>query len=262
MIDSYCKHYWKQWKTLSARNNLLTPCWLVVDEESDSDQDEQEPEEREETEKKSSVSYHEPIERPHDKTNKMTVHPAKTRSAWASAQSDQSSLFPWRSIGSLATHRVHSEDSDQTGWMPRLIWVFAGHTCHFVGFAMQRLYFAAINNGMQALPNVHSYAATNFHISTCPFSRHWWIKFLRRSNCPEIFFFTKVMKINRKKWFFYNGLKCHYIGFPHDLEILKETEIWKRSLEKWKWLNYLSMALWLFLETSSMSIFRNGVGRP
>ena len=27
-----------------------------------------------------------------------------------------------------------SEDSDQTGRMPRLIWVFAGRTCHFVGF--------------------------------------------------------------------------------------------------------------------------------
>ena len=28
---------------------------------------------------------------------------------------------------------------DQTGWMPRLIWVFAGCTCHFVGFVMRRL---------------------------------------------------------------------------------------------------------------------------
>ena len=32
-----------------------------------------------------------------------------------------------------------SEDSDQTGRMPRLIWVFAGHTGHFVGFVMWRL---------------------------------------------------------------------------------------------------------------------------
>ena len=29
---------------------------------------------------------------------------------------------------SLATHWAHSEDSDQTGRMPRLIWVFAGRT--------------------------------------------------------------------------------------------------------------------------------------
>ena len=50
-------------------------------------------------------------------------------------------LSAWRKLGSLiiATHWVHSEDSDQTGWMPRLIWVFAGHTCHFVGFVMQQL---------------------------------------------------------------------------------------------------------------------------
>ena len=45
------------------------------------------------------------------------------------------SLSAWRSLGSLATHWAYNEDSDQTGWMPRLIWVFAGRTsfcwfCH------------------------------------------------------------------------------------------------------------------------------------
>ena len=40
----------------------------------------------------------------------------------------------WRKLRSLATHWAHSEDSDQTGRIPRLIWVFAGRTCHFVGF--------------------------------------------------------------------------------------------------------------------------------
>ena len=32
-----------------------------------------------------------------------------------------------------------SEDSDQSGQMPRQIRVFAGHTCHFVGFVMRWL---------------------------------------------------------------------------------------------------------------------------
>ena len=50
------------------------------------------------------------------------------RSAWASAWVDQSSLSAWRKPGSLATHWVHSEDSDQTGRMPKLIWVFTGRT--------------------------------------------------------------------------------------------------------------------------------------
>ena len=40
----------------------------------------------------------------------------------------ESSLSAWRKLGSLATHWVHSEDSDQTGWMPRLIWVCTGRT--------------------------------------------------------------------------------------------------------------------------------------
>ena len=40
----------------------------------------------------------------------------------------KSLLSAWRKLGSLATYWVHSEDSDQAARMPRLIWVFAGHT--------------------------------------------------------------------------------------------------------------------------------------
>ena len=63
----------------------------------------------------------------------------RLRSAWASARSDQSSLSAWRKLGSLAIHWAHSEDSDQTWRMPRLIWVFAERTSHFVGFVVLRL---------------------------------------------------------------------------------------------------------------------------
>ena len=63
------------------------------------------------------------------KPTKWHVRPAKTqislgiRPVW-----QESSLSAWRKLGSLAAHWVHSEDSDQTGWKPRLIWVFAGRT--------------------------------------------------------------------------------------------------------------------------------------
>ena len=84
----------------------------------------------------------------HEKTNNMTVFPAKTQiglgihPVWS-----EFSLSTWRKLGSLATHRVHSEDSYQTGRMPRLIWVFAGCTCHFVGFATRCLkgFFSVLN---------------------------------------------------------------------------------------------------------------------
>ena len=47
------------------------------------------------------------FEPPHEKTNKMTC--------------------------------VCSKESDLAGWMPRLIWVFAGRKGHFVGFVMRWL---------------------------------------------------------------------------------------------------------------------------
>ena len=65
----------------------------------------------------------------------------RLRSAWASAQSDQSSLSTWRKHGFSVTYWAHNEDSDQTGRMPRLIWVFLGRTCHFVGFVMRSLIY-------------------------------------------------------------------------------------------------------------------------
>ena len=64
-----------------------------------------------------------------DKTNNVVVRPAKTqvslgiRPVWT-----ESSLSACRKLGSLVTHLAHSEDSDQTWRMPRLICVFAGRT--------------------------------------------------------------------------------------------------------------------------------------
>ena len=73
----------------------------------------------------------------------------RLRSAWASTQSDQSSLFAWRNIGPLTTYWLHSEYSDQTGRMPRLIGVFAGSTCHFAGFVVRQLKYSEIEPGQR-----------------------------------------------------------------------------------------------------------------
>ena len=76
------------------------------------------------------------------KPRKWYVRPAKIpislgiRLVWS-----ESLVSAWWKVGSLAAHKAHSEDSDQTGWKPRLTWVFAGHTDHFDGFVVRRLNF-------------------------------------------------------------------------------------------------------------------------
>ena len=85
------------------------------------------------------------------KPTKWQCAQRRLRSSWASAQSNQSSLTVRRNIGSSATRWANCEDSDQTGRMPRLIWVFAGRTYHFVGFVMTRLILLLILEG------THSY---------------------------------------------------------------------------------------------------------
>ena len=79
-------------------------------------------------------------EPPHDKTNKMTVRPAKTQISLGIRPVWSESLLctQWVAKDPSFLH-ANSEDSDQTGRMPRLIWVFAGRTYHFVGFVMRRL---------------------------------------------------------------------------------------------------------------------------
>ena len=49
--------------------------------------------------------------------------------------SESSLLSAWRKLGSLTTHWAHSEDSDQTGQMSRLICVFTGHTVILLVFS-------------------------------------------------------------------------------------------------------------------------------
>ena len=69
------------------------------------------------------------------KTTKWHVHPVKTQinlGIWS-----ESLLSAWRKLVSLATHWVHSEDSDQTGQMPRLIWVFPLPHMQFCWFCHQ-----------------------------------------------------------------------------------------------------------------------------
>ena len=66
----------------------------------------------------------------------MTVRPVKTpislgiRPVWL-----ESSLSAGRKVGSLATRWTHCEGSDQTGRIPRLIWVFAGRTTTLLGLS-------------------------------------------------------------------------------------------------------------------------------
>ena len=74
------------------------------------------------------------------KQTKWHVRPAKTRISLGMRPvwSESTLCAQWVAKDRSFLH-ADSEDSDQTGWMPRLIWVFSGRTCHFVGFVMGRL---------------------------------------------------------------------------------------------------------------------------
>ena len=66
---------------------------------------------------------------PHDKSNKVTVRPAKTQISLGICPvwSESSLCAQWLAKDPIFLH-ADSEDSDQTGRMSRLIWVFAGCT--------------------------------------------------------------------------------------------------------------------------------------
>ena len=99
----------------------------------------------------------------------------RLRSAWASTQSGQSSLSDWLKFRSIATHKAHT-DSDQTVRMPRLSWVFAAHTCHFVCFVVLR----------------HKCKMS------CDVRDPWYAQY---DQCLRCSLASKLLKVNRPVWF-------------------------------------------------------------
>ena len=75
---------------------------------------------------------------------KMTCAQRRLGSAWVDLIGLRCAL-----IGYLRSQCFfkRTAKTDQTGWMPRLIWVFAGCTGHFVGFVMLRLKYTVNDNG-------------------------------------------------------------------------------------------------------------------
>ena len=92
-------------------------------------------------------------ESPHDKkTTKWLLHQAKTQiSLGICPVWSKSSLSAWRTL-SPQLPIEHTPKTDQTGRMPRLIWVFAGRTTHFVGFVMRWLKWVGKRNGKHCRP--------------------------------------------------------------------------------------------------------------
>ena len=103
----------------------------------------------------------------HYKTNKMSVRPAKTQISLG--------ICPVWSESSLCAQRVakdprflhaDSEDSDRTGRMPRLIWVFAGHTLILLVLSCHGSYFLQLTVG-----SLMSCCNLTFHCLTSGFQR-------------------------------------------------------------------------------------------
>ena len=74
------------------------------------------------------------------KPTKWSVRSAKTQISTGihPVWSESSQCTKWVTEDPMFFH-ADSEDSDQTGWMPRLIWVFAWRQRHFVSYVMLRL---------------------------------------------------------------------------------------------------------------------------
>ena len=88
----------------------------------------------------------------------------------------ESSLSAWRKLGSLTTHWVHSEDSDQTGQADlSLLWAHS----HFVGFVMMWLIY-------------------NYHL--CAGGRDWQnhVRIIRQWNSSEMYAF-EIANFDLKK---------------------------------------------------------------
>ena len=163
------------------------------------------------------------IEPPHDKTNEMTMLPAKTQiSLGIHPVWSESSLFAqWEAKDPSFLH-ADSEDSDWTRQMARLIWVFDGHTDNFVGLVMRWLNSSYCNNPVFWQKGLSKWCrpitdcsikqksgATLFCHSVCIFLTHYWV-------CTVFPDLSVLHKLRQKK-------KCLISGNPTDPTFLGPT---------------------------------------
>ena len=113
------------------------------------------------------------------KPNKMDVHPAKTQIS-LDQDSDQPGhppnlirIFAVRLMKAriLKLPSKRTVKTDKTGRMPRLIWVFAGRTCYFVGFVMMRLSYCSNNYIQEPCSVIHMLLS---HVETQDFVTLPW----------------------------------------------------------------------------------------
>ena len=110
----------------------------------------------------------------------MTVRPAKTQiSLGIRPVRSESSLSAWRNPRPLATHWVHSEYSDQSRWMPRLIRVFAGRrvallvsSCH--GSFCDKIFPLRVTRLVQNWVHVNGYLPSYLEI----INEYWFLNCL------------------------------------------------------------------------------------
>ena len=85
-------------------------------------------------------------EPPHDKTNKMTRALSEDSDQPGHPPSLISLRCPHEEILCPQLLIERTTKTDQTGRMSRLVWFFAGRTCHFVGFIVRRLKYVVSGN--------------------------------------------------------------------------------------------------------------------
>ena len=147
------------------------------------------------------------IELWHDKTNKMSVRPAKIQiSLGICPVWSESSLSAWRKFGSLAIHWTHREDSDQTGRMPRLICVFAGRTLILLVLSCRDstgLYnFIFVPLFFLSLP--HTWEKSHRIVTKVQTLWHYILQLLEISRL-----FYTILSPN---WPYFNSFKCYPVG--------------------------------------------------
>ena len=134
----------------------------------------------------------------HDKTNKMSVRPAKTqiglgvRPVW----SESSLCAQWVAKDPMFLH-ADNDDSDQTGRMPRLIWVFAGRTLILFVLSCR----GSLTSFQQKVAGLTALTPSIVRVSTLtsrsPFTVHFITKFTAWNNAECFDNFLKNV-VNRE----------------------------------------------------------------
>ena len=162
-------------------------------------------------------------EQQHDKTNNMACAPSEDSDQPGRGWSESSLCAQW--VAKVSFLHADSKNSYQIARMPRLIWVFTGRTCHFVGFIMLQLIWNNSKHTVLRSPFTWDGLSISYQDNLPGYSLFSCFPFRHSSSLHDLgvdYYTVGVGSVSQGRTGYCSNSKYSNYSNPHELERLRQ----------------------------------------